>query len=360
MTLADTRSTLMKVLLAVAFALLLVAAPRFATAQETTIQDAAVAANEEAADAEAAAGAEVIADSAPGYDYMGPEMIKGQPTEAGWTFQDQYNPDGQFALWMHNAILMPLIVVLWLFVLALLLWVVVRYRRSANPIASKTTHNTVIEVIWTLVPVLILVAIAIPSISLLARQYESPPEDAVTVKVTGYQWYWGYEFPDNGGFEVVSNMMDEGDAIGSGQPAQLAVDNRLVLPVGVPIRIQTTGADVIHSFGIPSLWFKLDAVPGRLNERMLTIDEPGIYYGQCFELCGARHAYMPIAIEAVPFERWQQWVLSQPGGVLRGAAEEQAAVAPTASTAGDEEPVGDTETVQVEGGTAEDAAAATN
>ena len=343
MTLADTRSSLAKLLLAVAFALLLVAGPRLAVAQDAT-GDAAAQANEELADAEAATDDQVVADSAPGYEYMGPEMIKGQPVDGGWTFQDQHNADGRFALWMHDAILMPLIVAISLFVLGLLIWVMVRYRRSANPVASKTSHNTLIEVIWTLVPVLILVAIAIPSISLLARQYESPPEDAVTVKVTGYQWYWGYEFPDNGGFEVISNMMEESDALAAGEPPQLAVDNRLVLPVGVPIRIQTTGADVIHSFSIPSLWFKIDAVPGRLNERMLTIDEPGIYYGMCSELCGARHGYMPIAIEAVPLERWQQWVLSQPGGSL-GEPEEEA-VADTSAAEADAE-------LAAEGGDAE-------
>src|SRR5690606_3287320 len=195
---------------------------------------------------------------------------------------------------------MPIITVISLFVLGLLLWVVVRYNRRANPVPSKTSHNTLIEVVWTVVPVLILVVIAVPSISLLARQYESPPEDALTVKVTGYQWYWGYSYPDNGEFEVISNMMDEGEALAAGEPPQLAVDNRLVLPVGEPIRLQITAADVIHAFAVPSLWFKLDAVPGRLNERTLTINEPGIYYGQCSELCGARHGYMPIAVEAVP------------------------------------------------------------
>ena len=159
----------------------------------------------------------------------------------------------------------------------------------------KTSHNTLIEVIWTVVPALILLAIAVPSIGLLSAQYKSPPEDAITVKAIGYQWYWGYAYPDNGDFEVVSNMLDKEEAEARGEPHQLAVDNRMVVPAGVPIRIQTTAADVIHSFAVPSLWFKLDAVPGRLNEKMLFIDEPGVYYGQCSELCGARHGYMPIA-----------------------------------------------------------------
>jgi len=262
-----------------------------------------------------------------GYTPLGPEWIKGQPSDGALTFQEQHTPDGHYALWMHDAILLPLIVAICLIVLGLLLWVVARYNRRANAVPSRTSHNTLIEVIWTAVPVLILVAIAVPSITLLSRQYRSPPEDSLTVKVTGYQWYWGYSYPDNGGFEVISNMTDEADALARGLPPQLAVDNRMVVPVGEPIRIQTTGADVIHSFGIPSLWFKIDAVPGRLNERVMFIEEPGIYYGQCFELCGARHAYMPVAIEAVPRPQFEAWLLSK-GGTLGGAeAEGQAAPA---------------------------------
>ena len=176
---------------------------------------------------------------------------------------------------------------------------------------------------------IILLVIAVPSIRLLARQYEAPPENAITIKANGYQWYWGYEYVDNGGFEVISNMMPEADALAQGYPSQLEADKRMVVPVGVPIRIQTFGADVIHSFGVPSLWFKIDAVPGRINERVLTINEPGIYYGQCMELCGARHGYMPIAIEARPLDEYNAWVLSQPGGVIAG----QEAAAPAAAPA---------------------------
>ena len=280
--------------------------------------------------AEGTNGETTVTEAASGYTPLGPDMIKGRPVSAEedfWgtmSFQPQHNENGEYALWMHNAILMPVIVVITLFVLGLLLWVVAKYNRRANKVPSKTSHNTLIEVIWTIVPVLILVVIAIPSISLLAKQYKSPPEDALTVKVTGYQWYWGYGFPDNGDFEVISNMMPEADALAAGLPPQLAVDNRLVLPVGEPIRLQISGADVIHSFAIPSLWFKMDAVPGRLNEKVLTIDEPGIYFGQCMELCGARHGYMPIAIEAVPRPQFEAWLLSQPGGTL-GEPDEPAA-----------------------------------
>jgi cytochrome c oxidase subunit 2 len=225
------------------------------------------------------------------------------------------------------------ITVISLFVLVLLLLVIVRYNRRANPVPSKTSHNTLIEVIWTVVPAIILAVIAFPSIILLQRQYEAPPADALTVKVTGYQWYWGYTYPDNGGFEVISNMLPEEEAEKRGEPGHLAVDNRMVVPVGEWIRVQTTGADVIHSFAVPSLWFKIDAVPGRLNERKMFVKEPGIYYGQCSELCGARHGYMPIAVEAVPRAQFEQWIRSQ-GGTLPGEAAEAApAAAPSAASA---------------------------
>ena len=290
--------------------------------QSPNVADAAAPA------AEAAEGSTTeAATDASGYTPLGPEWIKGAPTDAGLTFQEQYSPEGQYALGMHDYVLLPIITVISLLVLALLLWVVVRYNRRSSPVASKTSHNTVIEVIWTVVPVLLLVAIAIPSITLLARQYKSPPEDALTIKVTGYQWYWGYTYPDNGGFEVISNMLPEEEAIARGEPAQLAADNRIVVPVGETLRIQVTGADVIHAFAVPSLWFKIDAVPGRLNERTLTINEPGIYYGQCSELCGARHGYMPIALEAVPRPQFEAWVRSK-GGTLPG---DEAAAPPAAA-----------------------------
>ncbi len=271
---------------------------------------------------------------APAFPYYGPDMIKGQPEPGNFNFQGQYSEDGQFALWMHDAILLPMMAGISLLVLLLIIWVVVRYNRHRNTVPSKTSHNTIIEVIWTLVPVLILVVIAVPSITLLARQYEPPSENAITIKATGYQWYWGYTYPDHGGFEVISNMKDEGVALRDGEPPQLAADNRMVVPVGTEIRLQTTGADVIHSFGVPSLWFKLDAVPGRLNERRFVVEEPGIYYGQCMELCGARHAYMPIAIEARPRAEFDAWIRAQ-GGTFPG---EEEAVATDTELPGLQEP----------------------
>lgn len=264
---------------------------------------------------------------------LGPEWIKGQPHDGGIDFQTQYSPSGQYAYKMHTYLLMPVITVISLFVLFLLLYVMVRFRRSRNPVPSTTSHNTLIEIIWTVIPVIILVVIAVPSIILLRDQYEAPPENSLTVKVTGYQWYWGYSYPDNGDFEVVSNMMPEEEAKAKGFPGQLEVDNRMVVPAGEWIRIQTTGADVIHSFAVPSLWFKLDSVPGRLNEKKMFIQEPGIYYGQCSELCGARHGYMPIAIEALPRPQFEAWVRAQGGTVKAEAAEPAPAAAPEADSA---------------------------
>jgi cytochrome c oxidase subunit II len=298
-------------------------APVTSAATQATAPDAALV--ESVTEASTATGGS--------YTPMAPTKGKGMPTSyqddavKSLTFQDQYSDNGEYALWMHDVILMPVITVISLLVLGLLLYVVARFNRRRNPVASKTTHNTMIEVIWTIVPVIILVIIAVPSITLLARQYETPPADAVTIKATGYQWYWGYTYPDHGDFEVISNMLDDAEALKRGEPAQLAVDNRMVVPAGVPLRIQTTASDVIHAFAVPSLWFKMDAVPGKLNEKLLTIKEPGVYYGQCSELCGARHGYMPIAVEALPPAEFAAWVKSQ-GGSMPG---EETAAAPAAA-----------------------------
>lgn len=289
--------------------------PGMALAQDAATEEVSGAPAADAAQAGADAAGEATA-AADAYTPMGPDMIIGQPENGGFDVQEQFSEIGQYAFGLHVGLVWVMAVIS-LFVLALLVYVVIRFRKSANPVPSKTTHNTMIEVAWTLVPVLILVAIAIPSISLLAKQYESAPDDAVTVKVTGYQWNWGYEFPDQGVSEFISNMMPEDEAIAAGYPAQLEADQRLVVPVDTPLRIQVTAADVIHSWAVPALWFKLDAIPGRLNEKMLRIKEPGIYYGQCSELCGVRHAFMPIAVEAVPREQWEAWIVSR-GGSLGG------------------------------------------
>jgi cytochrome c oxidase subunit II len=287
---------------------------------------------------ELAAAPKSMDGSLPGYTPMKPTEGVGMPVQGQMDFQEQFSDNGSYAKWINNAILLPIIFAISIFVLGLLLWIVVRFRRSANPTPSKTTHNTFIEIVWTLVPVLILLGIAYPSLDLLAKQFKPAPGDAVTIKVTGYQWYWGYSYPDHGGFEVVSNMLKEQDEVGKGErfrtdndgPAQLAVDARLVVPAGVPLRIQTTASDVIHAFAVPSLWFKLDAVPGRLNEKPLTITKPGVYFGQCSELCGARHGYMPITVEALPPEKFAAWVKAQ-GGQMPGTKTAAAPAAPSAT-----------------------------
>jgi len=166
--------------------------------------------------------------------------------------------------------------------------------------------------VWTLAPVLILLVLAVPSIKLLAKQYSPPPAD-LTVKVIGNQWYWTYQYPDNGDFELVSNMLPDDEAKKRGEPRLLGVDERMVVPAGAVVKLIVTSNDVIHSFAVPAFWAKMDAVPGKLNETWFKVDRPGVYYGQCSELCGARHAYMPIAVEVVTPERFAQWIASKGG-----------------------------------------------
>jgi cytochrome c oxidase subunit 2 len=261
---------------------------------------------------------ELAMDGAPA---MTVKPMIGQPTDGLYGLQPQVTKNGVFAHWMHNSILVPTITFICLLVLALLFWVSFRYRRAANPVPSKTSHNTVIEILWTLLPVVILVLIAVPSIGLLQAQFKPAPSGAVTLKAIGNQWYWTYQYPDNGGFEITANMLKEKGDVAAGErartdadgPKLLAADNRIVLPVGVPIRLITTANDVIHSWAVPAFWIKLDAIPGRLNETSFTIDKPGLYFGQCSELCGARHAFMPIAVEAVSPAEFAAWVKAKGG-----------------------------------------------
>ena len=316
------------------------AAAASAPAAEAVAAPAAAAA--EAAAPVAAATAAAVAGS---YERMKPTPGIGLPVDGAIGLQKQFSPIGDYASWIHNSIMLPIIFAISIFVALLLVWVMVRYNRRANPVPSKTSHNTLIEVVWTLVPVLILVGIAIPSIDLLAKQYKPAPAKALTIKAVGNQWFWTYNYPDNGDFEVTSYMLNiaghptinngvrnVGEDPSDG-PSHFEVDNRMVVPAGEPIRLQVTAADVIHSFAIPSLWFKIDGVPGKINERVLFIKEPGVYYGQCSELCGAKHGYMPIAIEALPRDKYNAWVLTQSGGVIDGqpAPAEAAEAAPAAA-----------------------------
>ena len=256
--------------------------------------------------------------------------------------QLQVTPIGEEAAAFHNNWLLPLCAGISALVLILMLVAIVRFRRGANPTPSRNSHNTTIEVIWTLVPVLILVGIAIPSIRLLRHQYTPPPAD-VTVKVTGHQWYWSYELPDYG-VSFDSYMLKEAsdptrqanqrartDADG---PPLLAVDERLVIPQGKVVKFIITADDVIHSFAMPAFWIKQDANPGQLHETWAKVDRAGVYFGQCSELCGARHGFMPIAIEVRPQAQFAQWIASK-GGTMPGTkkpAPDSTAISPVSES----------------------------
>lgn len=224
----------------------------------------------------------------------------GQPAPWEWHLQGSASPVMDNITWFHN-FLSVLITVITLFVLALIVTVVIKFNARANPVPSRTTHNTLIEVAWTLIPVLILVGIAVPSFRLLFLELDVPKAD-LTIKATGKQWYWSYAYPDNGKFEFDSLMAQDK------QPRLLGVDNEMVVPVNKVIRVQTTGADVIHSFAVPAFGVKIDAIPGRLNETWFKATKVGMYYGQCSELCGKDHAFMPIAVRVVSDQDFASWV----------------------------------------------------
>jgi len=307
-------------------------APATATTQDSTAPAAAAPGGATATAAPAAAA------KIPEFNKPVPGI--GQPTDA-ISLQPQFTDIGLFAQRFDTA-LIYIITIICLVVLALLGWVIVRYNRRANPTPSRTSHNTIIEIVWTVAPVLILLCIAVPSIKLLARQYSTPKAD-LTVKVIGHQWYWSYQYPDNGDFEVVSNILTDAQDKAKGEPRQLGVDARMVVPVDSVIKIITTSDDVIHSFAVPAFWTKMDAVPGRLNETWFKVNKTGLYYGQCSELCGARHGYMPIAVDVVTREQFAQWVAAN-GGTMPGAAKPASSDAtanspisnPTATTASPE------------------------
>jgi cytochrome c oxidase subunit II len=231
----------------------------------------------------------------------------GVPHPWGVGLQNMATELGQDAASFHTY-LVWLIALISLFVAGLLVAIIVKFSERQNPTPSRTTHNTLLEVAWTVVPVLILVAIAIPSFRLLREQLVIPKHDLV-VKATGFAWYWGYEYPadQGGGFKFDSNMIEAKD-LKPGQPRLLAVDNDMVVPVGKVVRMQVTAADVLHSFAVPAFGFKLDAIPGRLNEMWFRADREGVYYGQCSELCGNGHPYMPITVRVVSEAAYSQWL----------------------------------------------------
>jgi cytochrome c oxidase subunit 2 len=228
----------------------------------------------------------------------------GQPSPWQLGLQGSASPVMDDIVWFHDFLLW-IIGAITLFVLALLIIVIVKFNAKANPVPSRTTHNTFIEVIWTVVPVLILVAIAVPSFRLLFYELKVPPAD-ITIKATGKQWFWSYEYPDNKfGFD---SLMLKDNELKGGQPRLLAVDNDVVVPVNKVVRLIVTGADVIHSFSVPSFGIKIDAIPGRVNETWFKAEREGVYYGQCSQLCGRDHAFMPIAVHVVSEKEYTAWL----------------------------------------------------
>jgi cytochrome c oxidase subunit II len=228
----------------------------------------------------------------------------GQPEPWQLGLQKGVTPVMDDIIWFHDFLLW-LITVIALFVLVLLVIVMVKFNARNNPVPSRTTHNTTIEVIWTVVPVLILVSIAIPSFRLLFYQLNMPKAD-LTVKATGKQWFWSYSYPDSK-FEFDSLMVQEKD-LKAGQPRLLTVDNEMVVPVNKVVHVLTTGADVIHAFAVPSFGIKIDAIPGRINETWFKAEREGTYYGQCSELCGKDHAFMPIVVRVVNEKDYTAWL----------------------------------------------------
>jgi len=229
----------------------------------------------------------------------------GQPTPWQLGLQDAATPVMADIIWFHNYLLW-IIAAITAFVLVLLGIIVLRFNARANPTPTRTTHNTLLEVLWTIVPVVILLFIAVPSFRLLFVQLDVPKPD-LTVKATGKQWYWSYSYPDNGNFEFDSLIVAEKD-LKPDQPRLLTVDNELVVPVNKVVHVLVTGADVIHSFAMPSFGIKIDAVPGRLNDTWFKATIEGTFHGQCSELCGKDHAFMPITIRVVNDNEFKTWV----------------------------------------------------
>lgn len=229
-----------------------------------------------------------------------------QPKQLG--FQEAASPVMEQLHDFHNLLLWT-IVAITAFVTVLLVYVMIRFSKRNNPVPSTTTHHFGLEVAWTVIPVLILLVIAVPSFRVLYYM-DKAPNPELTVKITGHQWYWSFEYPDHEGLAFESRMIPENE-IQPGQLRLLEVDQRIVVPVGVDVRVLVTGADVIHAFAIPALGVKKDAMPGRLNETWFNASREGVFYGQCSEICGTGHGYMPIAVEAVSKERFQEWLGQQ-------------------------------------------------
>src|SRR5580658_1386819 len=237
---------------------------------------------------------------------MAADLI-GQPTDGGMNLQPGVTALRAEAEWFHTWILLPVLFGISLLVLGLLVWCMIRYNAKANPTPARFTHNTTVEVIWTVGPVLILLTIAIFSFRLLFDYHDMPKPD-VTVKATGYQWYWGYAYPDLKIDEQTSRILPEDQAKAKGVPYMLASTQPIVVPVNKTVHVEVTGADVIHSFSVPAFGIKIDAIPGRNNDTWFIADRTGTFYGQCSQLCGTDHAYMPIEVTVVSQPCFDAWV----------------------------------------------------
>ena len=232
-------------------------------------------------------------------------LLAEQPKDWQLGFQKAASSGMEDIVWFHDYMLVPIITAITAFVLFLVIYACVRFRASRNPVASQTSHNTFIEVLWTLVPCLILIVMAVPSFKILYEQDEIPPAD-VTIKAVGYQWYWGYEYPDEN--IIFESYMIETKDLKKDQPRLLAVDNEVIVPVNKVIKVLITANDVLHAWALPSFGVKRDAVPGRINETWFKAEKVGTYYGQCSELCGIKHAFMPITVRVVSDEEYQEWL----------------------------------------------------
>ena len=261
--------------------------------------------------------------------------LMGQPTDGNMGLQPAASPLKEQVHFFHNAVLMPVITGITLLVLGLLIWIVIRYNKKSNPVPAKWSHNTFIEVVWTVLPVVILVGISLFSFRLLYAYHDMPTPD-LTVKATGNQWNWSYEYPDQGIAEYVSNMLPEDEIAARGMPHslyRLAADEPIVVPVGKTVRVLVTATDVIHAFALPAFGLKTDAIPGRVNETWFRADRTGVFYGQCSELCGVDHAFMPIQINVVTEAEFAAWVASKGGSMTPRTPAPVAAAAPAVAGA---------------------------
>mgnify|MGYP001164856713 FL=1 len=232
-------------------------------------------------------------------------LLANQPKKWQMGFQEPASQSMRDIVWFHDYMLLPIIVAISVFVLFLMAYAMIRFRASRNPNPSKRTHNVLVEIIWTLVPCLILIVMAVPSFKVLYSQDTIPKAD-VTIKAIGYQWYWGYEYPDEN--IIFDSYMIEEEDLKEGQPRLLAVDNAVVVPVNKVVKILITANDVLHAWALPSFGVKRDAMPGRINETWFKAEKVGTYYGQCSELCGIKHAFMPIEVRVVSDQEYQEWL----------------------------------------------------